>query len=88
MSACNHANYSRKCGRRKVGLGGLFCAAAILNHPCLLRVTCTHYRTAAFLSASPQLAESIRAAKRFRVVPTPDIVTRVRTHMNPGFRGT
>ncbi len=29
----------------------------------------THYRAAALLSASPQLAESIRAAKRFRVVP-------------------
>jgi hypothetical protein len=28
-----------------------------------------HYRAAALLSASPQLAESIRAAKRFRVVP-------------------
>jgi hypothetical protein len=30
-----------------------------------------HYRAAALLSASPQLAESIRAAKRFRVVPIP-----------------
>jgi hypothetical protein len=28
-----------------------------------------HYRAAALLSASPQLAESIHAAKRFRVVP-------------------
>jgi hypothetical protein len=28
-----------------------------------------HYRAAALLSASPQLAEPIRAAKRFRVVP-------------------
>jgi hypothetical protein len=31
-----------------------------------------HYRAAALLSASPQLAESIRAAKGFRVVPTAD----------------
>ena len=31
-----------------------------------------HYRTAALMSASPQLAESIRAAKRFRVVPGTD----------------
>ena len=31
-----------------------------------------HYRAAALLSASPQLAESIRAAKRFRVVPCVD----------------
>ena len=30
---------------------------------------CTHYRAAALLSASPQLAEAVRAAKRFRVVP-------------------
>jgi hypothetical protein len=30
---------------------------------------CTHYRAAALLSALPQLAESIRAAKRFRIVP-------------------
>src|ERR1700732_3540994 len=36
------------------------------------RVNSLHYRAAAFLSASPQLAESIRAAKRFRVVPKPD----------------
>jgi hypothetical protein len=34
-----------------------------------LRVIGTHYRAAALLSASPQLAELIRAAKRFRVVP-------------------
>ena len=38
-------------------------------------VNSLHYRTAAFLSASPQLAESIRAAKRFRVVPGPDAST-------------
>jgi hypothetical protein len=31
-----------------------------------------HYRAAALLSASPQLAESLRAAKRFRVVPLPE----------------
>jgi hypothetical protein len=31
-----------------------------------LRVICTHYRAAALLSASHQLAVSIRAAKRFR----------------------
>jgi hypothetical protein len=37
-----------------------------------LRVTCTHYRAAALLSASPLLAESIRAAKGFRVVPIGD----------------
>jgi hypothetical protein len=35
-----------------------------------------HYRTAALLSASPQLAESIRAAKRFRVVPIPAVSMR------------
>ncbi len=34
---------------------------------CLLRVNSLHYRAAALLSASPQLAESIHAAKRFRV---------------------
>jgi len=33
----------------------------------LLRVKSTHYRAAALLSALPPLAESIRAAKRFRV---------------------
>src|ERR1700730_4592169 len=38
------------------------------------RVNCTHYRAAALLSASPQLAELIRAAKRFRVVPLADQV--------------
>jgi hypothetical protein len=32
-----------------------------------------HYRAAALLSASPQLAESIRVAKRFRVVPRGDL---------------
>jgi hypothetical protein len=36
-------------------------------------VNSLHYRAAALLSASPQLAESIRAAKRFRVVPIPDL---------------
>jgi hypothetical protein len=35
-------------------------------------VNSLHYRAAALLSASPQLAELIRAAKRFRVVPIPD----------------
>jgi hypothetical protein len=38
-----------------------------------------HYRTAALMSASPQLAESIRAAKRFRVVPQGDICTAAKT---------
>jgi hypothetical protein len=38
----------------------------------LQRVNCTHYRAAALLSTSPQLAESFRAAKRFRVVPEGD----------------
>jgi hypothetical protein len=38
---------------------------------CLLWVNSLHYRAAALLSALPQLAESIRAAKRFRVVPRP-----------------
>jgi transposase len=33
------------------------------------KVISLHYRAAALLSASLQLAESIRAAKRFRVVP-------------------
>src|SRR6202035_348394 len=37
------------------------------------RVNSLHYPAAALLSASPQLAESIHAAKRFRVVPEPDI---------------
>jgi hypothetical protein len=37
------------------------------------RVNGTHYRAAALLSVSPQLAESIRAAKRFRVVPRADM---------------
>ena len=37
-----------------------------------LRVNSLHYRAAALLSASPQLAESIHAAKRFRVVPCMD----------------
>jgi hypothetical protein len=35
-------------------------------------VNSLHYRAAAILSASPQLAESNRAAKRFRVVPCMD----------------
>ena len=38
-----------------------------------VRVKSPHYGAAALLSASPQLAESIRAAKRFRVVPIADI---------------
>jgi hypothetical protein len=42
-------------------------------------VNCTHYRAAASLSASPQLAESIRAAKRFRVVPKPAVSSRSKT---------
>jgi hypothetical protein len=46
-----------------------FCEAAILKGSCPKRVNCPHYRAAALLSALPQLAESIRAAKRFRVVP-------------------
>jgi hypothetical protein len=37
-----------------------------------LWVNSLHYRAAALLSASPQLAESIHAAKRFRVVPAAD----------------
>src|SRR3984893_3771192 len=37
------------------------------------RVNSLHYRAAALLSASPQLAESIRAAKGFRVVPFGDL---------------
>ena len=41
----------------------------ILRHLCRSWVNGTHYRTAALLSTSPQLAESIRAAKGFRVVP-------------------
>jgi hypothetical protein len=48
------------------------CAAKIPRCACQERVNCTHYRAAALLSASPHLAESIRAAKRFRVVPTTD----------------
>jgi hypothetical protein len=35
-----------------------------------------HYRAAATLSASPQLAESIRVAKGFRVVPIGDLSRR------------
>jgi hypothetical protein len=38
-----------------------------------VRVNSLHYRTATLPSASPQLAESIRAAKRFRVVPIGDL---------------
>jgi hypothetical protein len=37
------------------------------------RVSSLHYRVAASLSASPQLAESIRVAKGFRVVPIGDL---------------
>src|SRR6202048_4250235 len=51
-------------GKLAPGYFGLF-----QQHP----VNCTHYRAAALLCASPQLAESIRAAKRFRVVPTADV---------------
>src|SRR4249919_3694676 len=43
-----------------------------IGHPCRSWANCTHRRAAALLSASPQLAESIRAAKRFRVVPLAD----------------
>ena len=39
------------------------------SRACRFGVNSLHYRAAALLSASPQLAESIRAAKRFRVVP-------------------
>jgi hypothetical protein len=48
------------------------CAAAIPSGLCPSWVNSLHYRAAALLSASPQLAEPIRAAKRFRVVPTTD----------------
>src|ERR1700737_131263 len=39
------------------------------------RVNSLHYRAAALLSASPQLAEAVRAAKRVGVVPQPDSCT-------------
>src|ERR1700730_9834923 len=38
------------------------------------------YRVAPLLSASPQLAESVRAAKCFRVVPTCGLVHRKKEH--------
>src|ERR1700730_17517295 len=40
-----------------------------------VRVNSLHYRAAALLSASPQLAESIHAAKRFRVCTLADSCT-------------
>src|ERR1700730_12904354 len=43
--------------------------AAAMHTPLPSWVNSLHYRTATLASASPQLAESIRAAKRFRVVP-------------------
>jgi hypothetical protein len=49
--------------------------ACAMQHGLLLWVNSLHYRAAASLSASPQLAELIRAAKRFRVVPGADICT-------------
>jgi hypothetical protein len=52
------------------------CGAEILRRVCRLGVNCTHYRAAALLSASPRLAESIHAAKRFRVVPLAEQVHR------------
>src|ERR1700730_7344578 len=48
------------------------CATANCGVSGRLRVNCTYYRAAALLSASPQLAESIRGANRFRVVPAAD----------------
>jgi hypothetical protein len=48
--------------------GTLLCSTAKSAARLPVWVNCTHYRAAALLSASPQLAESIRAAKRFRVV--------------------
>jgi hypothetical protein len=45
------------------------CRAGFRPRLCPNRVNSLHYRAAALLSASSQLAESIRAAKRFRVVP-------------------
>jgi len=45
------------------------CITAKFAVKCLSWVNCTHYRAAALLSASPQLAESIHSAERFRVVP-------------------
>src|ERR1700730_12071424 len=48
---------------------GARCVAGLRPTSCRVGVNGTHYRAAALLSASLQLAESIRAAKRFRVVP-------------------
>src|ERR1700730_15589896 len=53
------------------GLTGVKTIAAV-HSQCRCWVISLHYRTATLLSASPQLAESIRAAKRFRVVPIAD----------------
>jgi hypothetical protein len=44
-------------------------STAAMHTPFPRWVNGTHYRAAALLSASPQLAEAVRAAKRFRVVP-------------------
>jgi hypothetical protein len=67
--ACNLQDQITKSKRAKWGSTVNLCTAQISRCACRLGVNSLHYRIAAFLSASPQLAESIRAAKRFRVVP-------------------
>jgi len=47
-------------------------------------VNCTHYRAAALLSALSQLAESIRVAKRFRVVPISRLSVRLSAYCEIG----
>src|ERR1700738_3873417 len=65
---------------------GARCVAGLRPTSCRVGVNGTHYRVAASLSASPQLAESIRAAKGFRVVPEPDQCTAAKLCRSPAMK--
>jgi hypothetical protein len=60
------------------------CITAKLAPQLPQRVNSLHYRAAALLSALSQLAESIRAAKRFRVVPISRLSVRLSAYCEVG----
>jgi hypothetical protein len=60
------------------------CITAKLAPQLPQRVNSLHYRAAALLSALSQLAESIRVAKRFRVVPISRLSVRLSAYCETG----
>ena len=68
--ASSHVLPSSRGSHPTISLETPCCASQHFGPPDFrIGVNGTHYRAAALLSASPQLAESFRAAKGFRVVP-------------------